>query len=70
MDSLYSQRVNMVNSQLVARGIVDSNILEVMKDVPRHFFVPKKIQQYAYRDMPLSIGCSQTISQPYIVAPS
>jgi protein-L-isoaspartate(D-aspartate) O-methyltransferase len=39
-----------------------------MLAVPRHLFVPEKLQQYAYDDSPLPIGLEQTISQPYIVA--
>jgi len=58
----------MVNSQIAARGIKDLNILDAMKKVPRHLFVPKDMQNHAYGDEPLPIGEGQTISQPYIVA--
>jgi protein-L-isoaspartate(D-aspartate) O-methyltransferase len=58
----------MVSSQLVARGVKDSNTLDAMKKVPRHLFVPDDLLSRAYFDEPLPIGECQTISQPYIVA--
>lgn len=61
-------RKRMVASQLAARGIKDPAILEVMGEVPRHLFVPESLRPKAYDDAPLSIGCGQTISQPYMVA--
>jgi len=62
------QRERMVNAQLQARGIKDKKILEAMRKVPRHEFVPDNMIPYAYNDEPLPIGEGQTISQPYIVA--
>ena len=61
-------RRNMVLKQIKKRGISDRNVLDAMTDVPRHFFVPKKLVRQAYSDHPLPIGAGQTISQPYIVA--
>jgi protein-L-isoaspartate(D-aspartate) O-methyltransferase len=58
----------MVDSQLRARGISDSRVLDVMLRVPRHEFVPESYGTQAYEDHPLPIGDGQTISQPYIVA--
>jgi len=58
----------MVDVQLKARGIKDQKILEAMRKVPRHAFVPENMIPYAYNDEPLPIGEGQTISQPYIVA--
>jgi protein-L-isoaspartate(D-aspartate) O-methyltransferase len=58
----------MVNTQLVARGIRDPDVLEAMSTVPREVFVPAGQVQFAYADSPLPIGQGQTISQPYIVA--
>lgn len=58
----------MVEEQIVARGVKDTKVLEVMAKVPRHVFVPENIRPYAYSDEPLQIGEGQTISQPYIVA--
>ena len=62
------ERLQMVDTQLVKRGIKDKKVLEVMRKVPRHLFVPEEFRQSAYRDCPLSIGEGQTISQPYMVA--
>lgn len=58
----------MVDSQIRARGISDSRVLEAMLRVPRHEFVPEPSRAQAYEDHPLPIGDGQTISQPYIVA--
>ncbi len=61
-------RQSMVRDQLEARDIRDPKVLEVMNTIPRHLFVPKNVQVYAYSDRPLPIAEGQTISQPYIVA--
>jgi protein-L-isoaspartate(D-aspartate) O-methyltransferase len=61
-------RQQMVESQLRARGISDTRVLEAMLRVPRHEFVPEKLREQAYEDHPLPIGEEQTISQPYVVA--
>ncbi len=58
----------MVKTQLVGRGIKDKRVLEAMKKVARHLFIPENMRSYAYNDEPLPIGEGQTISQPYIVA--
>jgi protein-L-isoaspartate(D-aspartate) O-methyltransferase len=58
----------MVRSQIAARGVRDERVLEAMRAVPRHLFVPAHVVGSAYRDSPLPIGQGQTISQPYIVA--
>ncbi len=62
------QREQMVERQLAGRDIVSERVLETMRKVPRHRFVPRSQEPYAYEDRPLSIGHEQTISQPYIVA--
>ena len=62
------QAREMVQSQLVSRGIKNTKLLQAMTNTPRHLFVPEKYQDMAYRDHPLPIGHEQTISQPYIVA--
>lgn len=62
------QRLRMVESQLVTRGIRDPAVLEAFREVPRHLFVPLEYRQRAYEDRPLPIGKGQTISQPYMVA--
>ena len=58
----------MVKDQIEARGVRDRWILDAMRKVPRHMFVPWNMRPYAYHDEPLPIGEGQTISQPYIVA--
>ena len=58
----------MLRHDLKARGITSSDILTVMAETHRELFVPEKYQSQAYTDGPLPIECSQTISQPYIVA--
>ena len=61
-------RQTMVRDQIMARGIMDKKILDAFTDVPRHKFVEDYLKYKAYDDYPLSIGFSQTISQPYMVA--
>ncbi len=58
----------MVDGQIASRGIRDPRVLEIMRAVPRHLFVPADIRAQSYNDYPLPIGEGQTISQPYIVA--
>jgi protein-L-isoaspartate(D-aspartate) O-methyltransferase len=62
------EREHMIESQLARRGIKDKRVLNAMRQVPRHLFVPKDMRGLAYCDGPLPIGHGQTISQPYIVA--
>lgn len=61
-------RKEMVEYQIMNRGILNEKLLDVMKEIPRHVFVPKAVQRGAYDDHPLPIGHGQTISQPYMVA--
>jgi protein-L-isoaspartate(D-aspartate) O-methyltransferase len=63
-----SLREQMVEEQIKKRGISDERILEAMRQIPRHKFVPEADLERAYDDRPHPIGCNQTISQPYIVA--
>jgi protein-L-isoaspartate(D-aspartate) O-methyltransferase len=67
-DEFTQQREGMVREQLIARGIRSLRVLEAMRLVPRHLFVPAEEIDLAYADGPLPIGHWQTISQPYIVA--
>jgi len=68
-ENVYTQqRFEMVEYQLISRGIQDSKIIQAMLRVPRHKFVPQGLRKLAYSDNPLPIGMDQTISQPYIVA--
>lgn len=53
---------------VASRGIEDPRVLQAMRDIPRHAFVPGEMGSQAYGDHALPIGSSQTISQPYIVA--
>lgn len=62
------QRIAMVRDQIEERGVSDPRVLDAMRTVPRHLFVPKALRNMAYDDRPLPIGYEQTISQPYIVA--
>jgi protein-L-isoaspartate(D-aspartate) O-methyltransferase len=61
-------RERMVNEQLASRDIRSARVLDAMRNVPRHLFVPDEVRASAYADRPLPIGFDQTISQPYIVA--
>ncbi|MGD8608625.1 MAG: protein-L-isoaspartate(D-aspartate) O-methyltransferase [Myxococcales bacterium] len=67
-DARVEERNQMVRKQIEARGIHDRSVLQAMRTVPRHRFVPPSERAYAYDDRPLPIGHGQTISQPYIVA--
>ena len=60
--------LEMVQTQIVERGVKDARVLTVLAQTPRHKFVPSEMAPYAYNDRPLPIGEDQTISQPYIVA--
>ncbi len=62
------QRAEMVRTQIEARGVRDERVLEALRAVPRHRFVPPDLERSAYDDGPLPIGHGQTISQPYVVA--
>ena len=68
MDEYEIRRERMVTEQIQQRGITSAAVLQAMRAVPRHLFVPPELRENAYGDYPLPIGCSQTISQPYIVA--
>lgn len=62
-----ADRARMVEEAL-SNQIQDKRVLQAMRRVPRHLFVPEAMQPYAYQNRPLPIGHGQTISQPYIVA--
>lgn len=63
-----SLRENMIQDQIISRGIKDKKVLDALRKVPRHIFVDESYKNSAYDDRPLPIGHGQTISQPYIVA--
>jgi protein-L-isoaspartate(D-aspartate) O-methyltransferase len=68
-EDIYSlRREAMVAEQIEARGVKNEKVLQAMRSVPRHKFVPEDLISHAYQDSPLPIGFGQTISQPYIVA--
>jgi protein-L-isoaspartate(D-aspartate) O-methyltransferase len=62
------KRKEMVQSQILNRGIKDKNIIDAMLKIPRHLFMGSNYEDEAYNDYPLAIGSGQTISQPYVVA--
>lgn len=63
-----SQRREMVEHQIVGRGVRSDLVLKAMRAVPREEFLPAHLREFAYEDTPLPIAAEQTISQPYIVA--
>lgn len=65
---LSHQRALMVERYCAARGIKDERVLQAMREVPRHRFVPQVVASKAYGPGALPIGAKQTISQPWIVA--
>jgi protein-L-isoaspartate(D-aspartate) O-methyltransferase len=67
-DPFFAQRNRMVATQIENRGITDATVLQALRNVERHKFVPAQYIPYAYNDSPLPIAEGQTISQPYIVA--
>lgn len=50
------------------KGIQDENVLHAMEEIPRHCFLDRAFEEWAYRDVPFPIGSEQTISQPFTVA--
>ena len=61
-------RQEMVETQLMPRGITDDGVLHAMREIPRHLFVAPGMESRAYGDHALPIGEGQTISQPFMVA--
>lgn len=68
MNKLEYLRKQMIDYQLVARGLRDQTVLNAVSAVLREKFIPTDLVEFAYSDSPLPIAASQTISQPYIVA--
>lgn len=54
--------------RLIADGIRDRRVLDVMRQLPRHLFIDEALASRAYEDTALPIGHGQTISQPWVVA--
>ena len=67
-DPWSAKRERMVREQIQERGISHPDVLRVMRQTPRHLFIPERWRAQAYEDHPVPIGYGQTISQPYIVA--
>ena len=67
-DEMTRKREKMVDQQMERRGIANPRVLDALRAVERHRFVPEPAQGDAYEDYPIAIGFGQTISQPYIVA--
>ncbi|MBN1311881.1 MAG: protein-L-isoaspartate(D-aspartate) O-methyltransferase [Anaerolineae bacterium] len=67
-DPFTAERAMMVQEGIIGWGVEDQTVIDVMRRVPRHLFVPEKYLYQAYENHPLPIGYGQTISQPYIVA--
>jgi len=67
-DKYEIRRIKMVETQIRNRGVTNYEVLNAMKKVPRHLFVPEEYANEAYNDYPLPLGYGQTISQPFIVA--
>lgn len=67
-DQLTARRRQMVTEQIAGREVRSPRVLDAMRKVPRHRFVPPAMVSRAYDDSPLPIGYNQTISQPFIVA--
>lgn len=55
-------------AELEQKGITDEALLMALDSVPRHFFLDKAFEEWAYQDKAFAIGYGQTISQPYTVA--
>ena len=53
---------------LEAKGITDSNVLNAIREIPRHLFIDSSFEAHAYQDKAFPIAAEQTISQPYTVA--
>lgn len=76
-DSFAAERAEMVRAmETYARQMdgvpgyegLSPSVVDAMRTVPRHEFVPERVRRLAYRDRPLPIGSGQTISQPFMVA--
>jgi protein-L-isoaspartate(D-aspartate) O-methyltransferase len=61
-------RQRMVQNQIASRGVRDARVLDAMREIARHLFVPPELAEFAYSDTPLPLADGQTISQPVIVA--
>lgn len=67
-DPYAQKRFEMVEQQIIARGIQNGRVIQAMLKVPRHEFVSEGFRDSSYNDSPVPIEKGQTVSQPYIVA--
>ena len=67
-DPYAALRSAMVRRDVGDAGVADERVLDALRSVPRHEFVPAKFKAAAYFDMALAIGEGQTISPPFVVA--
>lgn len=65
---MQSPMESMIRDQIIARGVTNSRVLDVLRQTPRELFIPADLRPLAYADEPLPIGQHQTISQPFMVA--
>ncbi len=63
-----AERESMVETYIIERGLARGAVLDAMRAVPRHRFMPPRTRAYAYHDQAMPIGLDQTISQPAVVA--
>jgi len=68
LDQFAEERERMVDDQIIPQDVTDPIVLQAMRRVPRHEFVPPEYRDRSYANHPLPIGYGQTISQPFIVA--
>ena len=61
---LRNQLANVLN----AKGIIDENVLNAVRKIPRHLFIDSSFESHAYQDKAFPIAAEQTISMPYTVA--
>ncbi|MGA0175009.1 MAG: protein-L-isoaspartate O-methyltransferase family protein, partial [Phycisphaerales bacterium] len=62
MEAIARRRLEMVETQIAARGVRDDRVLDAMRTVPRELFVEGSMREFAYDDTPLPIEAGQTIS--------
>lgn len=62
-----SPQERMIEEQIRSRGIDEPRLVEAMRAVPRHRFIPAEYRSHAYEDCAVSLDLGQTVSQPYIV---
>ncbi len=68
MNKFKNLREQMIEHQLIARGLRDQTVLNAVGAVQREEFIPSDLVEFAYSDSPLPIAASQTVSRPYVVA--